>query len=98
MGNSQVSEALGKASKTLGQCAKAITAKTDRTALSITDYEMLVGVGIAFDWIGWARDLDSINYVNAKRGSFERAYGTSELTRCNRRKAISPNRFWYAVL
>jgi hypothetical protein len=42
---------------------------------------MLVAVGIAFDWIGWARDLDSINYVNAKRGSFERAYGTSELTR-----------------
>jgi hypothetical protein len=44
-------------------------------------YELLVGVGIAFDWIGWARDIGSISYINPKRGSFGRAYATSELTR-----------------
>jgi hypothetical protein len=81
MDNSQITQALGRASKTLGQCAKAITAKTGQTALSTFDYEMLVGVGIALDWIKWARDLNSISYTNPKRGSFDRAYGTSELTR-----------------
>jgi hypothetical protein len=81
MGNGTIAPVLKRAAKSLGQCAKAITTKSGRTALSTSDYEVLIGLGIACDWIGWARDLDSLTYSNPKRESFERAYGTSELTR-----------------
>jgi hypothetical protein len=81
VGHSTTAPILRKASTNLGQSAKAIAAKSGRTALSASDYEILIGLGIALDWIGWARDLDCISYTNSKRESFERAYGTSELTR-----------------
>jgi hypothetical protein len=81
MGNSLVAPILKKASKSLGQCAKAVTSKPSGTIFSAPDYEVLIGLGIALDWIKWARDLDALTYSNPKRGSFERAYGTTELTR-----------------
>jgi hypothetical protein len=81
MENSTIAPILKRASKSLGQCAKAISAKSSGISLSAPDYEVLIGLGIALDWIKWARDLDSLTYTNPKRESFDRSYGTSELTR-----------------
>lgn len=81
MGNSTIAPILKRASKSLGQCAKAITAKSSGTSLSAPEYEVLIGLGIALDWIKWARDLDTLTYNSPQRESSERAYGTTELTR-----------------
>jgi hypothetical protein len=81
MSNSKIEPILKKASRSLGKCAKTMTATSSSTPLSANDYETLIGFGIAHDWLQWAGELDTLTYTKAKRGSFERAYGTSELTR-----------------
>lgn len=80
MTSSPTAPILKRATQHLGQCVRTI-AKPGRASLTPTAYEILIGLGIAHDWIGWARDLDCLSYSNPKRDSFERAYGTSELTR-----------------
>jgi hypothetical protein len=81
MRDTATTDALRGASKNLAQCVRKITPTPSRAALSPSQYEALIGTGIALDWIGWARGLTSITYINPKRGSFERAYATGELTR-----------------
>jgi hypothetical protein len=76
-----VASVLGRAANSLGQCAKAVDAKAAPSGLTLLEYERLVGLGIAFDWVGWARHLLSISYSNRGRSASDRAYGLNELTR-----------------
>jgi hypothetical protein len=76
-----VPSALGRCATGLGECAKAVKAKAAPAGLNPTEYERIIGFGIARDWAGWARHLQSITYSNVRYATSDRAYGLSELTR-----------------
>jgi hypothetical protein len=72
---------LGRAANGLGKCAQAVQAQAAPTGMTPLQYERLIGLGIACDWVGWARHLLSISYSDRRRSASDRAYGLNELTR-----------------
>lgn len=75
-----LAQTLSSASKNLGQCAKKI--ENDAGPLKQpVDYERLIGLGMACDWVGWAKHFSSISYSDRRRASSDRAHALNELTR-----------------
>ncbi len=72
---------IGHAAKHLGHCAKSAEAKANPSGITPVEYERLIGLGMARDWLGWARDLQSSNYSNKKRSKSDRTHSLNELTR-----------------
>ena len=72
---------LGSASRALGQCAKRVEADADISGLSPSEYERLIGFGMACDWLRWAQHILSINYSKQKYQKSDRSYSILELTR-----------------
>jgi hypothetical protein len=72
---------LGRAAGSLGQCAKTVRSKATPGGLTPLEYERLVGLGIACDWLYWARSLQSISYSDRRHSKSEKTYGLQELTR-----------------
>ena len=72
---------LQHASSFLGRAAGAVE-RERRTEPRSTDlYERLIGIGIAQDWVGWARHLLALKYTKTKKDESDRAHGIAELTR-----------------
>jgi hypothetical protein len=72
---------LGRASKIFDQCSGAAKAKAGPGGLTVSEYERVVGLGIACDWLKWAHSLHSLKYSNTRQSGSNRAYGLQELTR-----------------
>jgi|688.fasta_scaffold245820_1 hypothetical protein len=76
-----LSIALSAAAKNFGQCAKAIELRAGSTPLTPNDYECLIGFGMAYDWVGWARHFSELSYTDKRRSVSDRAHSINELTR-----------------
>jgi hypothetical protein len=63
-----VASALGRCSSSLGLRNKTTEAKAAPSGLTPIEYERIIGVGMARDWVGWARNLQSIRFAPQIRG------------------------------
>jgi len=72
---------LGRAAKTFDRCSGMAKANAGSGAPTISEYEQIVGFGIACDWIRWSHSLHSLKHSNKRQAKSDRAYGLQELTR-----------------
>lgn len=71
---------LGRTSRDLQNASGKISRERPQP-LSTGDYELLMGFGIASDWIGWAHALKEITYTVKRRTNSDRAASVNEATR-----------------
>lgn len=72
---------LGRAAKTFDRCSGITKANATSGAPTISEYEQIVGFGVACDWLKWSHSLHSLKYSNKRQAKSDRAYGLQELTR-----------------
>jgi hypothetical protein len=58
-------------------------AKKAANGLSLSDLELVVGVGIAADWLRWASSLEELSFSKRAEKHSRRVDGMAELTRFN---------------
>jgi hypothetical protein len=76
-----ITSVLERATRGFGQCAKAVNTKAASTGLTHPEYQRLIGLGIASDWVRWAQILQTIRYSARRRSTEDREHGLNELTR-----------------
>lgn len=78
---SDLAIALKAASKTLGQCAKLIDGGRSPINRTLSEYERIIGIGMARDWVEWGRCLKDITYTNKRLSGSGRAGSLNGITR-----------------
>ena len=72
---------LKRAMRLFRSCAQIVKSKAISGRPTPVEFERIVGLGIASDWLNWAQALKSMTYSDRRLAKSRRRYGLQELTR-----------------